>query len=194
MNIYSNDTTFYKQIADSDSKAWITSLTLTGILPDNISLKDLQDNAKIYFERTFGKNGEYLLCDELLLNSTDLEEIKKLYIDTFRRSAVLYLNELRAKKLENASTNKKKKKDVALSGKVEAAKWFSAVYDASFARSIVIEDIVNVANITYNILYNQETDPQLKSIFIGAFTQEAKLLFSTLEENALQEEGPFKSD
>lgn len=189
MNIYSNDNTFYKQIADSDSKAWITSLTLTGTLPDNISLKDLKDNAEIYFERTFGKNGEYLLCDDFSQNTVNIEEVKKLYVDTFRRSAVLYLNELRAKKLAEASTSKKKKTDVALSGKVEAAKWFSAVYDASFARSITIEDIANVANITYNVLYNQENNPQLKSYFIGAFTQEAKLLFSTLEENALQEEG-----
>ena len=122
MNIYSNDNTFYKQIADSDSKAWITSLTLTGTLPDNISLKDLQDNAEIYFERTFGKNGEYLLYDDFAQNTVNIEEVKKLYVDTFRRSAVLYLNELRAKKLAEASNSKKKKTDVALSGKVEAEK------------------------------------------------------------------------
>ena len=129
------------------------------------------------------------MYDDFAQNTVNIEEVKKLYVDTFRRSAVLYLNELRAKKLAEASNSKKKKTDVALSGKVEAAKWFSAVYDASFARSITIEDIANVANITYNVLYNQENNPQLKSYFIGAFTQEAKLLFSTLEENALQEEG-----
>ena len=81
MNIYSNDNTFYKQIADSDSKAWITSLTLTGTLPDNISLKDLQDNAEIYFERTFGKNGEYLLYDDFAQNTVNIEEVKKLWIN-----------------------------------------------------------------------------------------------------------------
>lgn len=181
MNIYNNDETFYKQIADADSKAWITSLTLSGTLPDNVSLKDLQNNAEIYFERTFGKDGEYLS----LAGDVDIEACKNLYIDTFRRSAVLYLNELRAKKLENSDNLKKKKTRVALSGKVEASKWFSAVYDASFAKAITLNDIANIANITYNVLYNQEVDPSLKSVFIGSFTQEAKLLFSTLEENAL---------
>lgn len=170
---------FFKVCSEDDATDWIKKVNTELILPENLSIDDAKKAANEYFNKNFGNNAEYLPQFEENINE---EEARKIYEVAFIKQATFYLKELRRERDQKESEITELRESFNRAGEAEAAKWFTAINDASFAPNLTTDEIKQVAIITYNSIFPDLNDNILKNYFLVSFVNHAKTLLKTLKD------------
>ena len=179
---------YYRHLGIDDAQIWIKGLIASDNVPDVLTIDDAMKAANFYFDKYYEEKGVHgtgkKTGDTSLLNS-----LKETYEKAFTRKALLYIKECRKKQADEASKLKELKSEYALEGGVEAAKWFAAIYDADFAKTVTESDAERIAQITFNYLHDTKENKELRTSFIGSFIRVSRILFSSIrkENESVQE-------
>lgn len=186
LDILDDSTEFYRHLGIDDAQIWIKGLIASNNLPDNLSLEDTLKSANYYFDKFYEEKG-LMGSGEKTEDPSLIKSYRDIYTKAFTRKAIIYVKDCRKKQADAASKLKELKAEYALEGGVEAAKWFSAINDASWANNITETDAERIANISYKYLHDTEEDKELRTSFISSFIRVSKILFSSLKKNDIQE-------
>ena len=186
LDILDDSTEFYRHLGIDDAQIWIKGLIASNNLPDNLSLEDTLKSANYYFDKFYEEKG-LMGSGEKTEDPSLIRSYRDIYTKAFTRKAIIYVKDCRKKQADEASKLKELKAEYALEGGVEAAKWFSAINDASWANNITEADAERIANISYKYLHDTEEDKELRTSFISSFIRVSKILFSSLKKDVIQE-------
>ena len=180
-DILSDSLEFYRQLGVSDAQIWIKGLIASDNIPDTLTIGDTSKASNYYFDKYYQEKGLYG-TGEKTEDSNLLKSYRDIYEKSFTRKALLYIKECRKKQVDEASRIKELKSEYALEGGVEAAKWFVAIKDASFAKTINDEDMEKVALITFDYIHDTKESKDLRTSFVSSFIRVSKILFSAIQE------------
>lgn len=168
---------FYKSCAQDDARIWLNTFNE---IPEDFSPEEVNIASDRYFEKSFGRNGEYVDASMSPQDGFTKNRVKALYKFAFMQTIPEVRNEINNRRKKDLEERKSQLISMGTEGKAAAARWYSSIENASFASTINEEDIERVSNIMWNMYHPDLMDSTLKKAFITGFEKDARILFSRI--------------
>lgn len=179
VEILDDSAEYYRHLGIDDAQIWLKGLIASDNLPEDLPLERILQASQYYFNKFYDEKG-IMGQGEKTNDDALLKSYKEIYEKAFTRKAILFLKDIRKKQMDEETRLKALKSEYALEGGVEAARWFAAVSDASWADKVTDADAERIANISYKFLHDTEENKELRTSFVGSFIRVSKILFSSL--------------